>query len=99
MMLVEHQVEAKIVGDDVFIEIAVVQIGADLRIEEGIGKADPVGFVGVLGGQMRIGHFREIPGVHGGNRPLGGVGSREGRYWAAAPLLAGLKANSSRMRG
>ena len=99
VMFVEHQVEAKIVGDDVFIEIAVVQIGADLGIEDGVGQADPVGWVAFWGRQMRVGHLREIPGVHGRDRALGGGGAVGGRYWAAAPLLAGLKANSSRMRG
>jgi hypothetical protein len=33
MMLVEHEIEAELVGDAIFVEVTVIEIGADLRIE------------------------------------------------------------------
>ena len=39
VVLVDHQIEAELVGNDVFVEIAVVEIGADLRIEDAVRQA------------------------------------------------------------
>ena len=41
MMLVEHDVEAELVGDDVLVEIAIVEVGADLRIEQPVRDRHP----------------------------------------------------------
>ncbi len=40
VMLVEHQVEAELVGEQIFVVIAMEQIGRDLRIERPVRQVD-----------------------------------------------------------
>src|SRR5262245_41082277 len=63
-MLVEHDVEAELVGNDVLVEIAVVEVGADLGIEQAARDRHPRVLEGVERRQVRVGHFREVPGAH-----------------------------------
>jgi hypothetical protein len=63
-MLVEHDVEAELVGDAVLVEIAVVEVGADLRIEQAVRDGDARVLELVERRNMRLGHFREVPRAH-----------------------------------
>src|SRR5262249_1690331 len=64
MVLVEHDVEAELVCDAVLVEIAVVELGAALGIEQRVRYRD----AGVLElferRNVRIGHLGEVPGAH-----------------------------------
>ena len=64
MMLVEHDIEAQLVGKHMLIQIALVQIGADLRVIKTIGNTHPHGIDGVHVRQVGVGHFGEVPATH-----------------------------------
>jgi hypothetical protein len=70
MVLIEHDVEAELVGDAVLVEITVVEVGADFRIEQAVRDRHPRILELVERGNMRIGHFREVPGSHRPVAPL-----------------------------
>jgi hypothetical protein len=64
MVLVEHVVEAELVGDDVLVEISVVEIGADLRVEVLARQAHPDRAQRLERRQMRVRHLGKVPDVH-----------------------------------
>ena len=46
VVLVGHDVDAELVAQRPFVEIAVVEVGADFRVEQAVGNDDPVGIAG-----------------------------------------------------
>ena len=73
-------VEAELLRVDQLVEVAVVNLVADLGVEEGVGARHPGGPV-VVGGQRRIGHEVEAEDAH--VNPLGGA--RDGRVIVTGP--------------
>src|SRR5271155_3497274 len=67
-MIVGHDVDAKLVAQRPFVEIAMVEIGADLRVEQPVGDDDPVGVAEMLPCRV-IGHLAEMPDLHHVNSP------------------------------
>jgi hypothetical protein len=64
-MLVEHDVQPELVGDQMLVKITVVEVGADLGILELARDRHPHGFKIVPLRNVRIGHLGEVPGLHG----------------------------------
>ena len=69
MVLVHHVVEAELVGDDVFVEVAVVEVCPDLRIEDPARDRHPHAVELVERRQIGIGHFGEMVELHGRSAP------------------------------
>ena len=67
VMLVDHMMEAEIIGDHVFVEISVVEVGPDLRIVMPARQRHPHRAQRVDGRQMRVGHLGKMPNVHSGS--------------------------------
>ena len=66
VMLVEHDVEAELVGEHVLVEVAMVEVRADLGIIVLAGNAHPDRIDGVEVGEVGIGHLGEVPAAHVG---------------------------------
>ena len=64
MVLVDHHVEAGVVGFQVLVEIAVIEVRADPGIIEPVRDRHPHVVELVERRQMRIGHLGEVPGFH-----------------------------------
>ena len=63
VVLVDHDVDAELVAQRPFVEIAMVEIGADFRVVEAARDDDPIGFVELRPGRM-VGHLAEMPDFH-----------------------------------
>ncbi len=63
-MLVEHDIEAQLVGQHMLVQVALVKIGADLWVVKTIGDTHPHGIDGVHVRQVGVGHFGEVPATH-----------------------------------
>jgi len=66
-MLVDHVMEAEIIGDHVFVEISVVEVGPDLRIVMPARQRHAHRAQRVDGRKMRVGHLGKMPNVHSGS--------------------------------
>src|SRR6266545_1369474 len=62
---VEHDLHALVFGHQPFLDVAVVERGALLRIVEAVGQRDADRLVVVGRRQIRIGVLAEVPGFHG----------------------------------
>ena len=65
MVLVHHDVEPQFLGNQPFVDKAVIQVGADFRVVVAIGEGDADRVVLFRIGQEMIGVFAEMPGAHG----------------------------------
>ena len=63
VMLIQHQVEAEIVSEQILIVIAVKQIGRDLRVERPVRQIDPQIAVRIVPG-VGIGMLAEMIDSH-----------------------------------
>ena len=65
-MLVEHDLQAQLVGVLVLVEVAIVEIVGDLGVAVAVGQGHAHGPVGLLRviREERIGHFGEMIGQH-----------------------------------
>ena len=63
MMLVCHDVDAELVAQRPFVEIAVIEVGPDLRVEEPVRDHDAIGIAELRPGRV-IGHLTEMPNFH-----------------------------------
>src|SRR5213079_1465930 len=80
--LVGHDVDAELVAQCPFVEIAVVEIGADLRVVKPRWDDDAVRLAELRPGRV-IGHFAEMPDLHAlGLHALRSVGCH-GRFSCA----------------
>ena len=64
VVLVDHAVQAELVGQQVLVEIHVVEIGPDLRVVVPARQAEPHRGEGIVGRQMRPGKFGEVVEFH-----------------------------------
>ncbi len=64
MMLVEHDLDAFVLGDQPFVDVAIVERGALLRVVDAIGQGDADRFVFVGRRQIGIGVLAEVPRFH-----------------------------------
>ena len=64
MMLVEHDLDALVLGDQPLVDVAVVERGALRRIVVAVGQRDADRLVFVGGRQVRIGVLAEVPRFH-----------------------------------
>ena len=63
VVLVGHDVDAELVAQRPLVEIAVIEIGADLRVEEPARDCDPIGVAELRPGRV-VGHLAEMPNLH-----------------------------------
>src|SRR5437867_2530612 len=63
MVLVDHQVEAELVGQQELVVIAVIEIGRDLRIERAVRQVDAQVAVRIVPG-LRVGMLGEMVDSH-----------------------------------
>jgi hypothetical protein len=64
MMLVDHELEAQVLGNHPLVDIAVVEIGPELRIVITIRERNPDRVILLGIGQQVIGVLTEMPGAH-----------------------------------
>jgi len=64
MMLVEHDLDALVLGDQPFVDEPVIERSALDRVVHPIGQRHAYGRIGFSGRQVGIGVFAEMPGSH-----------------------------------
>ena len=64
MVLVDHDVEPQLLGNQPFVDKPVIQVGSDFRIVVAVGEGDADRVVLFRIGQQMIGVFAEMPGTH-----------------------------------